>query len=84
MKTSALQQAIDKAGNQTKLAKLLTAAAREQKGLRVRRRKFSPQNISFWVKRSAGIVPADVAPLIELATGVPKHALRPDVFERAA
>lgn len=81
MTTSALQDAIDKAGNQSKLADLLTKAAKAApKGSTVRGRKFKQQHVSWWLSKSGGIVPAEVAPLFESAVGFPAHRMRPDLF----
>jgi DNA-binding transcriptional regulator YdaS (Cro superfamily) len=37
------------------------------------------QTISYWVKK--GQVPAEMALAVERATGVPRHVLRPDLFD---
>ena len=37
------------------------------------------QSISYWVKK--GQVPAEMALAVERATGVPRHVLRPDLFD---
>lgn len=82
--SNALQEAIQKAGNQEKLADLMNKAAKSIKGSPIRKRRFSQQNVSWWLNESHGLVPAEVAPVIEIATGVSKHRLRPDVFGIAA
>lgn len=85
MSTSALQDAIDKAGNQARLAELLTRAAKAlPKGSPMRGRRFSQQNVSWWLNESEGVVPAEVAPLFEPAVGKTAQAMRPDVFGLAA
>ena len=38
----------------------------------------SQQLVSYW--KSKGIIPAEVVPAIEAATGIPRQELRPDVF----
>lgn len=42
------------------------------------------QNIWDWLNKRDGTVPAEYVGKISAATGVPKHELRPDIFERAA
>lgn len=59
-----LQKAIDKAGSQSALARMIGT---------------TQQNVHHWVKRSW--VPAEVVKSIEAATGVPRHELRPDLWE---
>lgn len=66
MSTEALKQAIEVAGSQTKLARVIGA---------------TQGHVSQWLRR--GKVPADKVLLIERATGVGRHLLRPDVFEAA-
>ncbi len=80
---SPLQEAISKAGNQEKLAELLTKAAKASQHPAIRRRRFKQQHISWWLNASAGSVPAEVAPLFEPAVGMSKERLRPDVFGQA-
>lgn len=63
----ALQDAIQKAGGQEKLAKLL--------GLR------SQGSISNWLHRNKR-VPTEHVLGIEAATGVSRHDLRPDIYPR--
>lgn len=72
MSTEALERAIEKAGGQTALAELISTPERP----------YRQQHIWWWLHQANGRVPAPVAPLIERATGVPKHDLRPDVFEK--
>lgn len=62
---SALERAISRAGNATKLAKKL--------GL-------SSMAISHWKKRYNGVIPSEhVLPIFNL-TGVTPHELRPDLY----
>lgn len=42
----------------------------------------SQQVISYWKKK--GIVPAELTPAIEAATGIPRAELRPDLFKTGA
>jgi DNA-binding transcriptional regulator YdaS (Cro superfamily) len=67
---SALERAIQKAGSQTALARLI---GRKQ------------QNVAYWLKAAKG-VPAEVASAIEAATdhSVTKEQLRPDIFGDAS
>lgn len=82
---SPLEEAIAKAGNQIKLAELLTKAAKVlPKGSPLRGRKFKQQNISWWLHESDGVVPLEVAPLFELAVEIPRQRMRPDFFGAAA
>jgi hypothetical protein len=77
---SPLQEAIDKAGNQEALADLLTKAAKSLKDSPIRRRRFKQQHVSWWLTKSGGVVPAEVAPLFPIAVGIAKERMRPDVF----
>lgn len=42
----------------------------------------SQQIVSYWKKR--GVIPAEAVPAIEAATGIPRHELRPDLYEATA
>ena len=84
MSTSPLEEAIQKAGNQVLLAEQITKAAKASLDPKMRRRRFKQQHVSWWLVQSQGVVPAEVAPLIEAATGIPREKLRPDVFGRVA
>lgn len=42
----------------------------------------SQQLVSYW--KAKGVVPAEVVPAIEAATGIPRRELRPDIFGGAA
>lgn len=64
MERDALQKAIDVAGGQSALARAI--AVRQS-------------TLNYWVLK-AGKCPAEKAPAIEAATGVPRHELRPDIF----
>lgn len=64
MKTTPIQQAVEAAGSQSALAKAVDAA---------------PQFVSQWILGRRP-VPPKFALAIEKATGVSRHALRPDVF----
>lgn len=68
-----IERAISAAGSQSILAERMTAAGR----------KTSQQNISWWINRSNGRVPADAAIVIERITGVSRGELRPDLFGEA-
>jgi hypothetical protein len=63
-----LVAAIDKAGNQSKLARLL--------GVR-------PQHIQNWMNRDSRVPSARVLE-IERVTGIPRHELRPDIYPQSA
>lgn len=65
---AAMKRACDIAGGQSALAKKL--------GVR-------QSHVWHWVHRSKNGVPAEFAPAVEKITGVPRHELRPDVFERS-
>lgn len=84
MNTTALDRAIEAAGSQSELAVQITRAAKASRDPKIRRRRFKQQHVSWWMTKSGGNVPAEVAPLIETATGISKHELRPDVFGKAA
>lgn len=64
MDTIPLKTAVTRAGSQKALADLIDR---------------SQQVISKWL-RQGGKVPAEAALKIEAATGVSRHALRPDIF----
>lgn len=61
---SALQRAIDKAGSQKALGRLIGT---------------TQQNVSTWHKATRG-VPAEYVIPIEKHTGVSRHDLRPDIY----
>lgn len=67
---SALKRAIEIAGSQTALAKLIST----------KNQTIKQQNISWWLNESME-VPAEMAPKIEKATGIAKEHLRPDIFQ---
>jgi len=64
MNTSGLEAAIEKAGGQEKLAKLLGVGQ---------------SHISNWKNRNKRI-PAERVLDVERVTGVPRHRLRPDLY----
>ncbi|HFK5650834.1 TPA: transcriptional regulator [Enterobacter cloacae] len=61
----AIDKAITKAGNATRLAQLLTVSA---------------MTVSHWRNRYQGVVPADRVLQIYGVTGVAPHELRPDLY----
>lgn len=61
---TALDEAISKTGSQAALAREVGV---------------SQQLISYWLKKG-GKVPAEYVLKVELASGVSRHALRPDMF----
>lgn len=63
-----IERAVDAAGSQAELAKALNV---------------SPQRVWNWVNRDSEIPAEQVLP-IERATGIPRHELRPDIFEPPA
>lgn len=65
MGMEALRKAIEIAGSQAELAR------------RIGKRQG---HVWAWLNRD-GRVPAEVCRLIEQATGVPRHELRPDIFD---
>lgn len=69
-KRSALARAIEIAGSQTKLARVLGV---------------SQQTVSYWASQKDGEVPAEHCSAIEEATGrqVKRRELRPDLFGRS-
>lgn len=64
---SALDEAITNAGSQAALARDIGV---------------SQQLISYWLKKG-GVVPAEYVVKVESASGVSRHALRPDIFGHA-
>lgn len=64
-----LDRAIKAAGNQQALAELIGV---------------KQQHVSYWLKKGRKRVPAEYCAAIEAATGVGKHELRPDIFDREA
>lgn len=71
---SALEKAVEKAGGQSALARLIGAPVKQA-------------HVWYWLKSANGTVPAEYCIAIENGTGVSRHDLRPDVFgprERAA
>lgn len=66
---AALQKAVNKAGGQTELAKLIDP---DQK-------KVKQQNVWVWLNRDKKTSAKWVAKVSQ-ATGVPCHELRPDIF----
>lgn len=74
---SDVQQEIDPAGTALEEAKQAAGGA---SGLaRALTDDISPQAISQWKR-----VPAERVADVERATGIPRHRLRPDIFERPA
>lgn len=65
MADAGLKEAIKAAGNQTKLARAI---------------KKTPQLISYW-NNKVGRVPAEYVPEVAEVTGVPRHVLRPDLYQ---
>ncbi len=65
---NALQRAIDAAGSQAALSERIGA---------------SQQLISYWLKKATRGVPAEYVLVIEGATGVSRHDLRPDIYGAA-
>lgn len=63
---SALDRAIEKAGNQQALAELIGV---------------KQQHVSYWKQKGRKRVPAEYCAAIEAATGVGKHELRPDLYD---
>jgi DNA-binding transcriptional regulator YdaS (Cro superfamily) len=63
---TALERAIEKAGSQALLAEQIGA---------------SQQLISYWLKKATRGVPAEFVGPIETATGIPRHELRPDLYD---
>lgn len=61
---TALDEAITNAGSQAALARDIGV---------------SQQLISYWLKKG-GVVPAEYVVKVEAASGVSRHALRPDIF----
>lgn len=70
MSTEALTRAVNLAGGQKSLAEAIGT---------------TQSQVWYWLNRSKRGVPAEVAPLIEAATGgsVSRHELRPDIFGSA-
>jgi DNA-binding transcriptional regulator YdaS (Cro superfamily) len=68
MDNEALSRAIDAAGGQTALARALGV---------------KQANVWWWLNRS-GRVPAEQVIPIEVATGVTRHELRPDLYPNDA
>ncbi len=64
---NALERAIEKAGSQSALARAIGG-------------KTKQQHVSYWLRESKGVVPPTYCEAIELATGVPRHELRPDLW----
>ena len=65
MSTTALKLACERAGGQKPLADLIGTTQGQ---------------IWYWLKRSKRGVPAEFVLLIEHATGVSRHKLRPDLY----
>ena len=72
MANEGLTQAIEKAGGQAALARVLA----RQTGRPIRQ-----GHVWAWINRSGRVPPELVLP-IESATGVSRHALRPDLYPR--
>lgn len=75
----ALQRAIERADGQTKLAIELTKRCHSA-GLLPKSRKISQSHVHTWVTRNKKGLPAEYCPFVEAITGVPKEALRSDVY----
>lgn len=71
MMKSALEQAVKKAGSQTKLAEICDAA--------VSGRVIRQGHVWAWLNKQ-GRLPAEFCLAVESATGISRHRLRPDVF----
>tara|TARA_R100000935_G_scaffold29787_1_gene50111 strand:- start:199 stop:480 length:282 start_codon:yes stop_codon:yes gene_type:complete len=69
----ALQQAVDIAGGQTELAKIIDPT----------QKKLKQQNIWTWLNRDKKISARWVVKVSQV-TGVPCHELRPDIFPTPA
>lgn len=69
----ALQQAVDIAGGQTELAKIIDPT----------QKKLKQQNIWTWLNRDKKISAKWVVKVSQV-TGVPCHELRPDIFPTPA
>lgn len=69
MSTEALQRACEAAGGQKPLADRIGT---------------TQSQVWYWLKRSKRGVPAEFAPKIEEATGVPRSELRPDLWPASA
>lgn len=65
-----LKKAIDKSGGQTHLAKLITD---------ISGKTVKQQQVWNWLNRNKRI-PSDKVLLVELATGIPRDQLRPDLY----
>jgi len=65
---------------ETPIERAIRACENQQElGRRIGR---SQQVISYWKKR--GVIPAEAVPDVERATCIPRHELRPDIFEAAS
>lgn len=64
---AALERAVRKAGGQSKLGRLIGT---------------SQQQVWRFLNLTGGKVPAELVLRIEKATGVPRHALRPDIYPK--
>lgn len=69
MSTEALRRACEAAGGQKPLADLIGT---------------TQSQVWYWLTRSKRGVPAEFAPKIEAATGVPRSELRPDLWPTEA
>jgi len=69
MSIEALQRACDAAGGQKPLADRIGT---------------TQSQVWYWLKRSKRGVPAEFAPKIEEATGIPRSELRPDLWPSEA
>jgi DNA-binding transcriptional regulator YdaS (Cro superfamily) len=74
MENAGLTQAIKKAGGQAALARVLA----RQTGRPIRQ-----GHVWAWIHRSRR-VPPELVLAIEIATGVSRHDLRPDIYPRDA
>lgn len=65
MNASAFQRAVDVAGGQKALALGIGT---------------SQSNVWYWLNKAKSGVPAEWVQKVEGATGIPRHALRPDLY----
>jgi len=76
----ALQQALAYAnGSQTRFADMLTKSLREHPDPGLRDRVITQAHVAMWIHRGR-VTAGDMCGAIEELTGVPREALRPDLF----
>lgn len=73
-----IERAIELAGGQSALAEKLNYTALGK----ARDKKYRQGHVWKWLQ--SGEIPAEHCPVIEQAIGIPRHELRPDVYEKAA